>query len=172
MPVNGSFAPQAAVGGIDIELPLFTRSILKSRHVRKVPIVLKKSKIAELRKSRECSALAISAGARHGRIDTRASDRLCDNSCGPSRRSERNAPAVLRIFSHQRKRTFSTKSANNGRWSIRRVGPSNIDLRQRCHRNSMTHRDLGLWRKPWRKHLKSRFRPSATNTISVRDLRW
>jgi hypothetical protein len=38
MPVNGSFAPQAAVGGIDIELPLFTRSILKSRHVRKVPI--------------------------------------------------------------------------------------------------------------------------------------
>jgi hypothetical protein len=61
------------------------------------------------------SASATSATARHGRIDTRASDRFCDNSCGPSRRSERNAPAALRIFSHARKRTFSTQSATCGR---------------------------------------------------------
>ncbi len=45
------------------------------------------------------------------RIDTRASDRFCGSSCGPSPRRERDKPAVLRIFSHQRKRTFSTQSA-------------------------------------------------------------
>jgi hypothetical protein len=77
------------------------------------PIVLKNSKIAGLRKSHKCSAFAISAAARRCRIDTRASDRFCGNSCGPSPRSESDAPAVLRIFSHQRKRTFSTQSANN-----------------------------------------------------------
>jgi hypothetical protein len=59
-----------------------------------------------LRKSRKFSALAISAAARLCRIDTSASDRFCGNSCGPSPRSEKDSPAVLRIFSHQRKRTF------------------------------------------------------------------
>ena len=78
--------------------------------VRFAPIVLKNSKIAGPRKSRKCSALAISAAARRCRIDTRASDRFCGNSCGPSPRSKGNAPAVLRIFGHQRKRTFSTQS--------------------------------------------------------------
>src|SRR5207244_12415428 len=43
------------------------------------PIVLKNSKIAGLRKSRECSALAISTAARLRRIDTSASDRFCGN---------------------------------------------------------------------------------------------
>jgi hypothetical protein len=43
------------------------------------PIVLKNSKIAGLRKSRKCSALAISAAARLFRIDTRASDSSCRN---------------------------------------------------------------------------------------------
>jgi hypothetical protein len=54
-------------------------------------IVLKNSKIAGLRKSRKCSALATSAAARRCRIDTRASDRFCGNSCGPltSRRARR-----------------------------------------------------------------------------------
>jgi hypothetical protein len=96
-----------------------------SANNRFAPIVLKNSKIAVLRKSRKCSALAISAAAGHGRIDTSASDRFCGNSCGPSHRSERNAPAVLRIFSHERKRTFSTQSANSGRSMnmMRRVGP-------------------------------------------------
>jgi hypothetical protein len=83
-------------------------------NVRSWQIVLKNSKIARLRKSRKCSALAISAAARHCRIDTTASDGFWGNLCGPSRRSERNAPAVLRIFSHERKRTFSTKSALSG----------------------------------------------------------
>jgi hypothetical protein len=42
-------------------------------------IVLKNSKIAGLRKSRKCSALAISAAARLCRIDMSASDRFCGN---------------------------------------------------------------------------------------------
>jgi hypothetical protein len=42
-------------------------------------IVLKNSKIAVLRKSRKCSALAISAAARLCRIDASASDRFCGN---------------------------------------------------------------------------------------------
>jgi hypothetical protein len=42
-------------------------------------IVLKNSKFAGLRKSRKCSALAISAAARLCRIDTSASDRFCGN---------------------------------------------------------------------------------------------
>jgi hypothetical protein len=42
-------------------------------------IVLKNSKIAWLRKSRKCSASAISAAARSCRIDTKASDRFCGN---------------------------------------------------------------------------------------------
>ncbi len=48
-------------------------------HVSKVPIVLKNSKIAGLRQSRKCSALAISAAARLCEIDTNASDRFCGN---------------------------------------------------------------------------------------------
>jgi hypothetical protein len=42
-------------------------------------IVLQNSKIAELRKSSKCSALAILATARLCRIDTSASDRFCGN---------------------------------------------------------------------------------------------
>jgi hypothetical protein len=46
---------------------------------RFAPIVLKNSKIAGLRKSRKCSALAILAAARLCKIDTSASDRFCGN---------------------------------------------------------------------------------------------
>src|SRR5258705_4034601 len=84
---------------------------------RFAPILLKNLKIGGLRKSRKCSALAISAAARRCRIDTRASDHFWGNSCGPSPRSERDAPAVLRIFNHQRKRTFSTQSTPSRRRS-------------------------------------------------------
>jgi hypothetical protein len=49
------------------------------RHVRFWQIVLKNSKIAGLRKSRKCSASAISAAARLCKIDTRASDHFCGN---------------------------------------------------------------------------------------------
>ena len=63
---------------------------------------------------------------------------------GPSPRSERDAPAVLRIFSHQRKRTFSTQSAKrrphqNGRSQRRWTLPTPAlrarrDCRQREER--------------------------------------
>jgi hypothetical protein len=43
------------------------------------PIVLKNSKIVRLRKSRQCSALTISAAATLGRIDTKTSDRFYGN---------------------------------------------------------------------------------------------
>jgi len=51
----------------------------EAKDVRFWRIVLKNSKFAGLRKSRKCSALPISAAARLCRIDTRASDRFCDN---------------------------------------------------------------------------------------------
>jgi hypothetical protein len=51
----------------------------EAKDVRFWRMVLKNSKFAGLRKSRKCSALPISAAARLCRIDTRASDRFCDN---------------------------------------------------------------------------------------------
>jgi hypothetical protein len=77
-------------------------------------IVLKNSKIAWLRKSRKCSTLAISVAARLGRTGTSSGHRFCGIRCGPSPRSERDAPAAPRIFNHKRKRTFSTQSARSG----------------------------------------------------------
>jgi len=50
-----------------------------SADVRIWRIVLKNPKIAGLRKSRKCSALAIFAAARLRRIDARASDRFWGN---------------------------------------------------------------------------------------------
>jgi hypothetical protein len=49
------------------------------RHVSNVPIVLKNSKIARLRKSRKCCVLSISAAATLCRIDMKAGDRFCGN---------------------------------------------------------------------------------------------
>jgi hypothetical protein len=57
-------------------LPSITDIVSQAWQVRKGPIVLKNSKIAKLRKSRQCSALALSAAARLSRTDTRASDRF------------------------------------------------------------------------------------------------
>src|SRR5260370_5131444 len=51
----------------------FEADIRQNSDVRLVPIVLKNSEIAVLRKSRKCRMLAISATARLCRIDTDAS---------------------------------------------------------------------------------------------------
>jgi len=64
-------------------------------NVRFAPIVLKKSKIEGLRKSRECRMLMISAAARLCRIDASVDGRFCVNRCGPSHRSAWDARAVL-----------------------------------------------------------------------------
>src|SRR5882757_3696186 len=52
-----------------------------SLNVRFCPILLKKSKIAELRKSRECRVLVISAAARLCRTDASVGGRFCVNRC-------------------------------------------------------------------------------------------
>jgi hypothetical protein len=80
--------------------------LLWSVDVRIAPILLKKSKIAKLRNSRECRMLVISAAARLCRIDTSVGGRFCADRCGPSHRSARDARAALRVFSHQPKGLF------------------------------------------------------------------
>jgi hypothetical protein len=77
-----------------------------ARYVRKVPIVLKNSKTAGLRKSRECSVLAISAAARRCRIDTRACDLFYGNSCGPSTRSKGGRTSGHENFQSSAKKDF------------------------------------------------------------------
>jgi hypothetical protein len=53
---------------------------------RLAPILLKKSEIERLRKSRECRMLAISVAERRCRTVTSAGGRFCVNRCGPSYR--------------------------------------------------------------------------------------
>jgi hypothetical protein len=48
------------------------------------------------------------------RSDTKVRGRFCERRCGPSRRGERNASAVLTNFVRQPEKTFSTVSANCG----------------------------------------------------------
>jgi hypothetical protein len=67
------------------------------------PIVLKNSKIAVLRKSRKCCALAISAAARLCRNDTRVSDRFAVID---------TVPHLAARETHQRSREFSMISEN------------------------------------------------------------
>src|SRR5712664_2863698 len=74
-------------------------------------ILLQKSKIEQPRKSRECRFLVVSAAATLCRTDTAVCGRFCVKRCGPSRRRMNNAPAVLKKFVRQSKKTFSTLSA-------------------------------------------------------------
>jgi len=89
-------------------------------HVRNGSILLKKSKIAGLQKSRKFRILVISAAARLCGTDMRVGGRFCANRCGPSHRDARDARAVFRIFSHRPKRPFSTLSVMS---ALRRGGP-------------------------------------------------
>src|SRR6202171_4261592 len=77
-------------------------------------ILLKKSKIERLRKSRESWFLVLSAAARLCRTDTRVYDRFCGNRCGPSHCRARDAPAALKNFIRHPEKTFSTVSTQNG----------------------------------------------------------
>jgi len=86
-------------------------------------IVLKNSKIADLRKSRKCSALAISATARLCRIDTNASDPFLRSlmwSLTPQR--ERRTSGPENFQSSAKKdffNTIGTKRISIRRWSMR-----------------------------------------------------
>jgi hypothetical protein len=83
-------------------------------------ILLKKSKIERLRKSREDHFLVVSAAARLCRAGTKLCVRICVNRCGPSRCRTRDAPGGLRNFVRQPQETFSTVSAQSGRSTHRR----------------------------------------------------
>ena len=85
--------------------------------------VLKNSKIAGLRQSRKCSALAISAAARLCRIDTNASDPFLRSlmwSLTPQR--ERRTSGPENFQSSAKKdffNTIGTKRISIRRWSMR-----------------------------------------------------
>jgi hypothetical protein len=50
--------------------------------------------------------LDVSTAAMLARSDTKVRGRFCERRCGPSRRGERNASAVLKISFVSRKRLF------------------------------------------------------------------
>jgi hypothetical protein len=87
---------------------------LIEQDVRFAPILLKKSKIERLPKSRGSRCLDVSTTAMLARGDTKVRGRFCERRCDPSRRGERNASAVLKNFIRQPKRTFSTVSSVSG----------------------------------------------------------
>jgi hypothetical protein len=78
-------------------------------------ILLQKSKIEQPRKSRGSRFLVGSATATLSRRDTTVYGRFCEMRCGPSRRRMKDAPAVLKNFVRQSKKTFSTLSAQSRR---------------------------------------------------------
>src|SRR2546429_6919486 len=71
---------------------------MPDRNVSCGSILLKKSTIERLRKSREGRILVVSAAASLWSAGAETSDCLCRNLCGPSRRRARDAPAVLKNF--------------------------------------------------------------------------
>jgi hypothetical protein len=77
-----------------------------------VPILLKKSKIERLPKSRESRCLDVSTAAMLARPDTNVRGRFCVKRCGPSRRNVRNASAVLKNFVRRPEETFATVTAD------------------------------------------------------------
>ena len=78
----------------------------RSRHVRFVPILLKKSKNEWLQNSRECQFLVVSAPRNLCRTCTKVPGHFCANRCGPSRRRMSDAPAGLKNFAHELEGTF------------------------------------------------------------------
>ena len=92
---RGGLGAFAAISNAIRRINKLLRSAVRKRMAYDVAywrIVLKNSKIARLRKSRNCSALAFSAIARHCRIDTSTSDRFNGNLCGPPPRHETDQP--------------------------------------------------------------------------------
>src|SRR3981189_2192622 len=79
-----------------------------SRHVRKVPILLQKSKIERCRKSRESGFLDTSTAAIPRSADAKVRGHFCAKHLGPSHRLIRNAAAVPGNFDRHPKKTFAT----------------------------------------------------------------
>src|ERR1700722_14200888 len=78
------------------------------QHVSFGPILLKKSKIERLQKSRAGRLFGLSAAARLFKTITGIRGCVCANRFGPSRRRAWNASAVLKNLVRRPKRTFST----------------------------------------------------------------
>jgi hypothetical protein len=76
-------------------------------------ILLKKSKIERLRKSREGRLLGLSAAARLFKTNRTFRGRVCLNQCGPSRRRAWNASAVQKSVCRRPKGIFSTLSVTS-----------------------------------------------------------
>jgi hypothetical protein len=113
----GHARPNWAVPTI-IGLPPLATELRTSPVVRFVQILLKKSKIEGLRKSRECRMLAISAAARLCSIDVPQIAAL----------ETHERPLEFSNFQSLAKRTFSTQSAMNrhGPHSIRSSALANM----------------------------------------------
>src|ERR1700704_2907188 len=79
--------------------------------VRKVPILLQKSKIKQPQKSRKSRSLAFPAAASLFSATAEVRDRFWMKRYGPSRRRAQNASTALRIFVRHPKKTFATISA-------------------------------------------------------------
>src|SRR5260370_23876996 len=86
---------------------------MEDRNVLFAPILLKKSKIERLPKSRESRCLDVSTAAMLARGDTKVRGRFFERCVVPSRRGVRNASAVLKKFARQPEKTFSTVSATS-----------------------------------------------------------
>src|ERR1700682_3669455 len=83
-------------------------------YVRFGSILLKKSKVERLRKSRQGQFLVVSAAASRCRAGTKVCDRFCANRCGPSRcRARDDASGGLKNFVRQPEETFSTVSVKS-----------------------------------------------------------
>jgi hypothetical protein len=75
-------------------------------NVRFWQILLEKSKIEQLGKSREGRLLGPSTDARLCKTNTKVRGRFCVNRCGPSRRGVQNASAVLKKFGPSAEKDF------------------------------------------------------------------
>jgi hypothetical protein len=69
-------------------------------------ILLKKSKIERLQKSRQNRCLDVFTAAVLARGDTKVRGHFCETHCGPSRRGEQNASAALKNFVRQPEKDF------------------------------------------------------------------
>jgi hypothetical protein len=106
------------------------------------PIVLQKSKIERLRKSRESRCLDISIAAMLARADAKVRGRFCAKRCGPSRRRVRNASAAPKNFVRQPEKTFSTQSTPEADIAHRRSHVSFVPPGR--HRSRMAAQSVGI----------------------------
>src|SRR5258708_5733633 len=101
----------------------------RKRDVACWPILLKKSKIQRLRKSREGWFFVVSAAASVCRTGTRTYGRFCVNRCGPSHRRARDASAVLKNFVRQPKRFFQQYRSKSDIDPDRSLSPPHLSCR-------------------------------------------